>query len=408
MDEDIAAINAPLEVAASATPLQSTSDGDLTDGKRCSVQKCPLDGKGVIKYRCSNEGCNKTVHMACYTVTVLGPNGKLDPLPDNLVAHCKKCHAEVLKPLNLSEGCDVDGRNSWDVDGKNGKDDPNTSTKILIDWWMHEGNYEKYRGKNNNGTKKIQYAEKLAQKMRTETSSTDRTAIQVKAKISYVEAAWKKAHEWATSETGVGLQESDDPEQIRSFEDTLLKRCKYYRDLEDIMIDRAANKPKFTSYDLDLDDSDDDADADDAFIADGNNNDVPAAVVEIPRSAAKKRKGTSSDASFLTEGLVESMAKATQNRNENKARELEELKRHNQSMEEMEKERMAREEERLSRQEARLSRKDDMQHKQQQFELKAKMVDCYNDFKAKNMSDEAIIAVCPELREIVEAYRNSK
>jgi hypothetical protein len=69
---------------------------------------------------------------------------------------------------------------------------------------------------------------------------------------------------------------------------------------------------------------------------------------------------------------------------------------------------MSREEERLSRQEARLSRKDDMQHKQQQFELKAKMVDCYNDFKAKNMSDEAIIAVCPELREIVEAYRNSK
>jgi hypothetical protein len=36
------------------------------------------------------------VHMACYTVTVLGPNGKLDPLPDNIVAHCKKCHAKVF------------------------------------------------------------------------------------------------------------------------------------------------------------------------------------------------------------------------------------------------------------------------------------------------------------------------
>jgi hypothetical protein len=280
---------------------------------------------------------------------------------------------------------------------------------------MHEGNYEKYRGKNNNGTKKIQYAEKLAQKMRTETSSNDRSAIQVKAKISYVEAAWKKAHEWATSETGVGLQESDDPEQIRSFEDTLLKRCKYYRDLEDIMIDRAANKPKFTSYDLDLDDSDDDADADDDVIADANNNDGPAPVVEIPRSVAKKRKNASSDASFMTEGLVESMAKATQHRSENKARELEELKRHNQSMEEMAKERMSREEERLSREEARLSRQEerlsrqnDTQQKQQQLELKAKMIACYNDFKAKNMSDEAIIAVCPELREIVEACRNSK
>jgi hypothetical protein len=109
MDEGIAAMNAALEAAASATPLQSTSDGDLSDGKRCSIQNCPLVGKGVIKYRCSNEGCNKTVHMASYTVTVIGPNGKLDPLPGNLVAHCKKCHVEVLMRLNLSEGCDFDG-----------------------------------------------------------------------------------------------------------------------------------------------------------------------------------------------------------------------------------------------------------------------------------------------------------
>jgi hypothetical protein len=43
MDEGIAAMNAALEAAASATPLQSTSDGDLTDGKKCSVQKCPLE-----------------------------------------------------------------------------------------------------------------------------------------------------------------------------------------------------------------------------------------------------------------------------------------------------------------------------------------------------------------------------
>jgi hypothetical protein len=91
MDEGVAAMNAALlEAAASATPLQSTSDGDLTGGKRCSLQNCPLVGKGVIKYRCSNKGCNKTAHMACFTITVLCPNGKLDLLPDNLVAHCKK------------------------------------------------------------------------------------------------------------------------------------------------------------------------------------------------------------------------------------------------------------------------------------------------------------------------------
>jgi hypothetical protein len=44
---------------------------------------------------------------------------------------------------------------SWNNDGANGQGDPNTSEKILLDWLTDEGNYSKYRGKNNNGIKKF-------------------------------------------------------------------------------------------------------------------------------------------------------------------------------------------------------------------------------------------------------------
>ena len=39
----------------------------------------------------------------------------------------------------------------WDRDGRLGESDPNTSMSILLEWWMIEGNYAKYRGTNNNG-----------------------------------------------------------------------------------------------------------------------------------------------------------------------------------------------------------------------------------------------------------------
>ena len=55
-------------------------------------------------------------------------------------------------------GEDAEGgrKGKWERDGKNGPDDPNTSMSILIKWWMEEGNYSRFCGKNNNGVKKIQ------------------------------------------------------------------------------------------------------------------------------------------------------------------------------------------------------------------------------------------------------------
>ena len=407
MDEGVAAMNGALAAAAAAAaPAEPQNDSDLSDGTRCSIKKCPI--RNVVKYRCSNESCDRTAHLTCYTGLILGKHPDLKPLPENLIAHCKKCHNEIWKRLNPGSGNDKDGRATWDCDGKNGKEDPHTSTKILIDWWTEQGNYEKYRGKNNNGTKKVQYAEKLAEKMRKETASTNRTSTEVKAKIAHVEASWRRAHEWATSETGAGLLESDDAQQIQSFEDTLLKRCKHYRDLEDIMIDRASNQPKLMSYDLDMDDSEDDIDN----LEDDDEASKPAAVVDVPRSGKKKRKSSVSDASVFSEDVVGAMQQASQARIRQHDEKMQESKRHNCAMEriaetqlEVQQERDKWEKERDKWEKERLERKDKIEAEQQNLKLSADKLTQYNSMKAQGLSDETILIISPALKDIVDAFR---
>ena len=134
------------------------------------------------------DGCTKYAHMTCYIGKIVGITGKEPRLDGQLVACTKVHNKSTYEKLNGIEG-NEDGRNTWDVDGKNGKDDPHTSMKILLDWWTTQGNYDQYRGKNNNGTKKKAYAEQLAEKMKKETTSTDRNYKQVMSKITNLEAA---------------------------------------------------------------------------------------------------------------------------------------------------------------------------------------------------------------------------
>ena len=154
------------------------------------------------------------------------------PVPGDAVACSVKCAKAAKKSIESGAG---DGRATWETDGKNGPEDPLTSMQILMDWWSTPPNYEKYRGKNNSGQTKIKFAADLAEKMKRETVSEDRTAEAVAEQIRTIEKKWREAHNFAESETGAGLQEHDPS----SFEEAVLKKCKYYYILKDIMIDRA-------------------------------------------------------------------------------------------------------------------------------------------------------------------------
>lgn len=121
------------------------------------------------------------------------------------------------------EEADGGGRKgNWDCDGKAGLEDTHTSVKILIEWWMTEGNYSRFCGKNNNGIKKIQFAQQLSEKISSETN-TKRDAKNVLSKIQHIERTFKDAHNFATSETGAGIKENDEG----TFEAAVKKKCPY-------------------------------------------------------------------------------------------------------------------------------------------------------------------------------------
>jgi hypothetical protein len=219
---------------------------------KCGVKCCRLEGRAPF-IDCSASNCTKKVHYMCYQVLIVNKHSDIGAtLPSSKGACTKKCHQKAAKEL-AGSGDETSGsrKGNWDSDGKNGPDDPNTSMKLLIEWWMTEGNYSKFCGKHNNGIKKIQFCETLAQKIRESTNSTTRDAKNVLNKIQHLERTFKLAHIFAESETGAGLEAADP----LGFEEAVKKKCPYYYDLLPIMIDRASTQPKATSYNLDMDDS---------------------------------------------------------------------------------------------------------------------------------------------------------
>jgi hypothetical protein len=87
--------------------------------------------------------------------------------------------------------------------------------------------------------KKKEFAESLARKMSDETN-TRRDAKNVLNKIHHIERKWREAHNWANA-TGAGIKETDGES---SFEEIVRKRCPYYFDLLDVMVDEPLPLPK--------------------------------------------------------------------------------------------------------------------------------------------------------------------
>ena len=216
-------------------PATDNSSNTSNNNGRCHVRGCRVLGAQLLE--CSADGCSFGVHLMCYQGIILGH--KNAALPDNCVACKKKCYDSIVKSRSAS-----DSRGKWDCDGKNGPNDSHTSMKILLDWLTDEGNYVRFCGKDNDGVRKTQFANILAEKMRNETSSTNRNHKQVLDKIKRLEESFRTAHDFATSETGAGIQESQGSEK---FEDLVKAKCPYYYHLVDIMADRSGTEPKITN-----------------------------------------------------------------------------------------------------------------------------------------------------------------
>jgi hypothetical protein len=237
----------------STTPAPHEAEEEATSHK-CSLRSCRI--RGAELHVCAASDCKKTAHYGCYQAYVLAKHSELQSLPELHVACTKKCHIKAARELISVNAQDDEGgrKGGWDTDGKESPSDPKTSIKILLDWWMEEGNYIRFCGKQNDGVKK--FCNMLADRMTKETTST-RYGKNVLNKIQHIERSFREAHSFAESETGAGLLANDGEE---TFENVVKKKCPFYYNLKEVMIDCASTRSKAISYDLDYSDDDDDND----------------------------------------------------------------------------------------------------------------------------------------------------
>jgi hypothetical protein len=391
--DNTATTNNNVNATAAAAPANSNG--------KCAVRPCKV--KGAETLDCSAADCDKKVHLMCYQGMLL-KHKELAPLPAGKVVCTKKCHGKVLK-ASSGGGDEEDGggrRGNWDCDGKNGPTDTHTSVRILLDWWMAEGNYSKFCGKNNEGIKKIQFAEQLAQKMTRETTSK-RDSKNVMSKIQHIEKQFKKAHEFATSETGAGIKENDEG----TFEAAVKKKCPYYYDLLDIMSDRASSKPKATSYE-DFSDDDDDEEEDEEDIVD-DVSDISEEGGKSIKSSATKRTAISSTTSskkksrsskkpspILDDEAIQALSAASKT---SEAR-MSEIVRHNMFIEKLEREKIDLQKRREERELQSYDRKS------QELDYKMKLLERYKQLKdTYEWSDEQIVSFYPDMKVVMDAQK---
>lgn len=418
----------------------------MTTGK-CNIRGCCLLDDAYPRFTCSAPNCNKTGHLPCFFKTVLTtPKGDVMPnLPDGKIACTKTCYTAITKALS---GASESGRGMWNSDGLLGKDDKNTSMKILLDWMLEEGNYGRYRGKDNKGKRKQEYATMLCETMAANTKSKDRKAKHVQAKIKYIEDTFRIAHYFATSETGAGIKNNQGDE---TFQDIVKRKCRYYYELCPIMADRSSTEPKFTNYnpsDLDnfstgnYDDeedvsetgsinadgandiyNDDDKSYDDEqsenFLTETQPTSVIPNIVEVneakstataSKHSAQKRRKKNGNGSFklLDDDTTEMLGMA----NNHSQTKIDELKRHNTELEKIEKRKLEieikkdeREEKRMQQEDIRIQQ-DAWKGKNEELAYKVSLVSEYKNLKRQKWTKEQILLMFPDMKFIAETITN--
>lgn len=395
-------------------PQPSKKNSTTSASDRCSARNCPLSVPGLEKVACANPGCKKMVHLPCYQGIVLKHN-KLHALPGSKVVCCKKCYLAVSSSLDEvdGDGNDIGKRGNWDCDGLGGPTDPHTSQKILLDWWLAEGNYAKYCGKCNDGVKKSHFQLVLANQMTQQTKSK-RTARNVKSKIEQIERSFKKAHKFCTSETGVGLMAENDNS---TFQKMVRDICAYYYELVDIMADRAGVQPKVTTYDdlelvenspLERNSSEDSPDiefvgCDDCASNDGSrNNDSPLCEV-IPNTTPNKetllKRSQSKRKDRKTSPGIDDALLVLNQSSESCNNKMKEMERHHRMMEKVEFEKLQLEKFKFQ--------KNSWSERTEELHYRKNLLREYRVLRLEEkLTDKQIIALIPDMKIAIDALNS--
>ena len=230
----------PLSVVAHKIKFTLTMSALSTQltALKCSRRGCHLPPSSVI-FACSNPACDRAMHLVCCQKFIFGFHNLqplVSPVPaTHAVACTKKCYMKVAKTQVMA--VETNGATLTI---------PKHSESILIDWLTTQGNYDRYRGSGNGGLRKIQFAAMISARIKDAGVRKTRTPKDVQNKIEYVEKCFRCAHDWAHTETGEGLRESD----TGTYEEALLRKCPWYFDIREIFEDRANARPLHTTDEM--------------------------------------------------------------------------------------------------------------------------------------------------------------
>jgi len=356
---------------------------------KCDLPMCPFAGKVAVAHICGVDECMKKVHVECYMRRILPNVGKppFTPLPDNSVCCTRKHYTAIVKLANPLR------KLGWMNDGK--PETPNvTSNHVLNDWITTPGNYEAYRGKGENGFTKKYCCMTICAKMNNLTLS-ERTWESIQTVIASREESWRSCNDWINN-TGQGCLL--DPKQGQPHFDKRVKiRCPFYYDWEPVMIDRAGNNPAVISNDLDKSDDDESFDLepdDDDDSDDGNKK--PKAKSSVAKASSIRSQSPTGSISIIDSETKEMFSLATSS-----------LADRMKLMTEQHAERMAIENRRLALEEAR-AKSIDWKAKREEVSHKCELYEKYNKMKDDGKSDEFILMVLPQAKQIIDALAETE
>jgi len=357
---------------------------------KCDLPMCPFARKAAVAYICGLDECIKKVHVECYKRRILPNVGKPPwaPLPDNSVCCTRKHHyTAIVKLANPSK------KLTWSNNAK--PETPNvTSNYVLNDWITTPGNYEAYRGKGENGFTKKYYCMTICAKMNNLTLS-EPTWESVQTMIAAKEETWHNCNDWINN-TGQGCL--DNPLEGKPHFDKCVKtRCPFYYDWEPVMTDRAGNNPAVTSDDLEKSDDDESEDKpldDDDDSDDGNKK--PKAKASSAKASSVRSQSPAGSISVIDSETKEMFSLATSSS-------ADRMK----LMTEQHAKRMAIENRRLQLEEARAASVD-WKAKPEEVSHKYELYEKHNKMKEDGKSDEFILIVLPQAKQIINALAETE
>ena len=214
---------------------------------KCQIvrKKDNVDPAEKKLFLCAN--CKEnSIHLSCFQhFTSKIDDSKLhrNSTTGGLILTCgKRCFNAYQKELNIQEKRlqDLSDKRKtipWDKD--NVTENSPSSMQILLEWITTEGNYARYRGADStNGSTKLVICKEVTNLIAKAGIVTERTQNSVKSRIMHLESSFREANDWLNA-TGQGVTCE------KNLREAVLSRCRYYYDLVDVMLDRAATTPLY-------------------------------------------------------------------------------------------------------------------------------------------------------------------